>query len=75
MVLDCKLLLLQYREVMNAALPSAFKLDSESKITIHPDFEQDFIELNDDEFLIAEALAIKKEATIGDIQKILNKKR
>ncbi len=61
-------------EVMNAALPSAFKLDSESKITIHPDFEQDFIELNDDEFLIAEALAIKKEATIGDIQKILNKK-
>ncbi|MEP7267642.1 MAG: primosomal protein N' [Saprospiraceae bacterium] len=61
-------------EVMAAALPAGFKLDSESKITLHEDFDQDFSELTDDEYLVAEALAIKKAITVKDVQKILNKK-
>ncbi|MEP7322317.1 MAG: primosomal protein N' [Saprospiraceae bacterium] len=61
-------------DVMAAALPAAYKLDSESKIVLHPDFEQDFSELNDQEYLVAEALAIRSVITIEQVQKILNKK-
>ncbi|MEO5583584.1 MAG: primosomal protein N' [Saprospiraceae bacterium] len=61
-------------DVMAAALPAAYKLDSESKILLHPDFKQDFSELNDQEYLIAEALAIRNVITIEQVQKILNKK-
>ena len=49
-------------EVMNAALPSALKLASETKI-----------ELNK-EFLIVEALEIQPELTISDISKLLSQK-
>ncbi len=61
-------------EIMAAALPAAFKLDSDSKIALHPDYEQDFTELDDNEYLIAEALSLKKAITVEDVQKILNKK-
>ena len=42
-------------EVMQAALPSALKLSSESKISLAEDFELDSQTLSDNEFLIAEA--------------------
>ena len=58
-------------EVMAAALPAAFKLDSESKISLHPDFEQDFSELDDQEYLIAEALSLHKAISVKEVQKIL----
>ncbi len=61
-------------EVMAAALPAGFKLDSASKIGLHPDYEQDFSELDDQEYLIAEALSLQKAITVDDVQKILNKK-
>ncbi|MBK7371438.1 MAG: primosomal protein N' [Saprospiraceae bacterium] len=61
-------------EVMAAALPAAFKLDSESKISLHPDFEQDFSELDDQEYLIAEALSLHKAISVKEVQKILSKK-
>lgn len=61
-------------EVMAAALPAGFKLDSETKITLHHDFELDTAELSDDEFLITEALSIKNSLTVSEIQKIINKK-
>jgi primosomal protein N' (replication factor Y) len=61
-------------DVMAAALPAAFKLDSESKIILHPDFDQDFSELNDQEYLVAEALAVRNVITIDQVQKILNRK-
>ena len=61
-------------EVMAAALPAGFKLDSESKITLHHDFDYNAAELNDDEFLVAEALSMRKELTVDEVQQIINKK-
>ena len=43
-------------EVMNAALPSALKLASETRIVLNKDFEIDKSALHDKEFLIVEAL-------------------
>ena len=61
-------------EIMAAALPAGFKLDSESKITLHQDFDHNAAELNDDEFMVAEALSIRKELTVDEVQQIINKK-
>jgi primosomal protein N' (replication factor Y) (superfamily II helicase) len=58
-------------EVMNAALPTNMKLSSETRIVLNPEHNQDFSELNDQEYLVAEALTIQKELTIDQIQKIL----
>jgi primosomal protein N' (replication factor Y) len=43
-------------EVMNAALPSALKLASETKIELNKEFEIDRSTLNDREYLIVDAL-------------------
>ncbi len=61
-------------EVMNAALPSGFKLESESKVCFNYSFGTDFSSLDDDEYIVAEALTVKSELDINDIQKLLNKK-
>lgn len=57
-------------EVMNTALPPALKLASETRITINPDFDQDFQRLNEKEYLIAEALEIQKTLSISEVSKI-----
>ena len=61
-------------EVMNAALPSALKLASETKIELNKDFEFDKSSLNDKEYLIVEALELQPELTVGDIVKLLGQK-
>ncbi|MFD0751428.1 primosomal protein N' [Mucilaginibacter calamicampi] len=61
-------------EVMNAALPSALKLASETKITLNREFLGDKTELNDREFMIVEALDLQPELTISDITKLLGQK-
>ncbi|MEO8887554.1 MAG: primosomal protein N' [Mucilaginibacter sp.] len=61
-------------EVMNAALPSALKLASETLIALNKDFEVDKATLNDKEFLIVEALDIQPELTVSDIAKLLGQK-
>ena len=61
-------------EVMNAAIPSNLKLSSEKRLLLSPLFDGDFTNLSNSEYLIAEALTIQEEITIGDIQKILNRK-
>jgi primosomal protein N' (replication factor Y) len=61
-------------EVMNAALPSALKLASETKIELNKDFEYDKSILHDKEFLIVEALEIQPELTVSDISKLLSQK-
>ncbi len=61
-------------EVMNAALPSALKLASETKIRIQNDYPFDRKLLNDKEFLIIEALDIQPELTVSDIAKLLGQK-
>ena len=56
-------------EVMNAALPSAFKLASESKVLLSPAFTPDQAILDEYEYRITEALLQKKRLTIGEISK------
>lgn len=56
-------------EVMNAALPSAFKLASESKVLLTPGFVPDEAILDEYEYRITEALMQKKRLTIGEISK------
>src|ERR1700744_4301427 len=62
-------------EVMNAALPSALKLASETKIMLNKDIEVDRTTLHDKEFLILEALDIQPELTVSDIVKLLGQKQ
>lgn len=61
-------------EVMNAALPANLKLTSETRLTISPVFDGDSTDLNDKEYLIAEALSIQEEISIEDVRKILDQK-
>lgn len=62
-------------EVMQAALPSALKISSESKISLSDDFELDSIALSDNEFLIVEALQIQPQLTITEVSKIIGYKK
>lgn len=59
-------------EVMAAALPSHFKLSSETIVVFNEEFGDDFSLLDHDEFLVAEALLIKKELSISEVQQILD---
>ncbi|QKJ31198.1 primosomal protein N' [Mucilaginibacter mali] len=61
-------------EVMNAALPSALKLASETKIELNKEYEIDRNTLNDREYLIVDALEIQPELTVSDIAKLLGQK-
>src|SRR5690625_5954533 len=60
-------------EVMNAALPAPLKIDSETVLTLNKGFEYDEMELDDEAFLISEALSLQSELTWGDIESILQK--
>jgi primosomal protein N' (replication factor Y) (superfamily II helicase) len=59
-------------EVMNAALPSGLRLDSETTLVLHPLFDGNTDFLSDREYLIYEALTLQAEITIEDAHKILN---
>ncbi|MCC6280143.1 MAG: primosomal protein N' [Saprospiraceae bacterium] len=61
-------------EVMSAALPGHLKLTSETKLVFSNIFGDDFTSLDNDEYLITEALQIQQEITVEDARKILNKK-
>ncbi len=60
-------------EVMRAAIPSALLLESETLISKNEEFDQIDI-LNDDEYLIFEALQGRSVLNISEIGKILDKK-
>ncbi len=58
-------------QVMNAALPSAMKLASESNVVLSPGFKPDTNLLDEHEFKLTEALLTKKRLAVGDISKLL----
>jgi len=58
-------------EVMNAALPSAMKLASETKLILHPEFDEKYDLLNDKEFLIVQALEQQPNLTLTEVSKIV----
>lgn len=59
-------------EVMDAALPPAFKLASESRIYADPQFDRQLAELDDREFLVLDALDLQNQLTIAEVGKILD---
>ncbi len=59
-------------EVMAAALPAHFKLSSETVIVFNEDHGDDFSELEDEEFIVAEALLLKKELKLTEVQQLLD---
>lgn len=58
-------------DVMNAALPSNFKLASETKIAVHPNFDGDTSKLTDRQFQIVEALEIQEVLDLKEISDIV----
>ncbi len=62
-------------EVMRAAMPNAFILESETIISKNEKIEIKDSELKDEEFLVYEALQLQSSLKIQDIVSILGKKR
>ncbi|HOY32495.1 MAG TPA: primosomal protein N' [Bacteroidales bacterium] len=62
-------------EVMNTALPSSLKLESESCVALNPAFDKNFGELNEKEYLIAEALEIRQKLTLTEISNIIEQQK
>lgn len=59
-------------EVMAAALPAHFKLSSETIIIRNDEYGDDFSALDHDEYIVAEALLVKTELNLGDVQQLLD---
>ena len=59
-------------EVMAAALPAHFKLSSETILVINEEAGDDFTHLDNDEYVVAEALQIKKELKLAEVQQLLD---
>ena len=59
-------------EVMAAALPAHFKLSSETILVYNEETGENFSHLDHDEYLVSEALLIKKELKLTEVQQILD---
>src|SRR5688572_22501976 len=59
-------------EVMAAALPAHFKLSSETVLVYNEEAGEEFAHLDEEEFIIAEALLIKKQLKIVEVQQLLD---
>ncbi|MEO7768590.1 MAG: primosomal protein N', partial [Ferruginibacter sp.] len=59
-------------EVMAAALPAHFKLSSETILLFNEEYGDDFSDLNNDEYLVAEALLIRKQLNLTEVQQVLD---
>jgi primosomal protein N' len=59
-------------EVMAAALPAHFKLSSETILVFNEEAGEDFTHLDNNEFVVAEALLIKKELKLSEVQQLLD---
>lgn len=62
-------------DVMNAALPASFKLQSESSVVMNPRFDGDISGMNEKEIRILDALSINKILTLTEITEILQQKK
>ena len=61
-------------EVMRAALPNAFLLESETLVVKNTVKEFDAASLKDDEFLVYEALQKSSSIKINELEAVLNKR-
>jgi len=62
-------------EVMAAALPAHFKLSSETWLRVIPGQPIEQFELDDNEYILAEALSIKKQLRIAEVQQLLQNRK
>ncbi len=62
-------------EVMNAALPSAFKLASESEVILNPVASYESSSLNEREYLLVESLHHRKSIKISEVSKIIGQQK
>jgi primosomal protein N' (replication factor Y) len=67
--------LCRHGEVMNAALPSALKLASESRIVINPSADIALDELNEKERILTETLAWRKVLTVSEASEVTEQKK
>ena len=56
---------------MVAALPGVFRLSSETKIALHPDFNGDISGLNAQELAVVDVLAKQKILSFKDVYAVL----
>lgn len=59
-------------EIMQAAIPANLKLSSESILVWNEERSIDFSDLSDSEYIIAEALELKKELQLNEVQELLD---
>lgn len=59
-------------EVMQAAIPSNLKLSGETIIAWNEEYGEDFSHLDDEEYIVAEALMLKKELRMSEVQQLLD---
>ncbi|MBP5189514.1 MAG: primosomal protein N' [Bacteroidales bacterium] len=57
-------------DVMAVAIPSAFRLSSESYIVVHPEFAGEYGDLGEDEIKILDVLSRKERLEIGEVAEI-----
>ena len=57
-------------DVMNAALPANFKLSSESKVVLHPDFENDQ-QLDEREQIIVDSLRTNEQMNLKELSSVV----
>ncbi|RYG49857.1 MAG: DEAD/DEAH box helicase, partial [Chitinophagaceae bacterium] len=62
-------------EVMAAALPAHFKLSSETILVFNEEHGEDFSMLEEEEFIVAQALAVKKELKVTEVQELFDSPR
>ncbi|TBW29024.1 primosomal protein N' [Gramella sp. KN1008] len=62
-------------DVMRAALPGAFLLESESIVKLRKDAQPETAELNDDEYLVIEALQRQSSMKIQEVEQLLDRKK
>jgi len=59
-------------DIMQAAVPANLKLSSESILIWNEDREEGLFGLNDEEYIVAEALELKKELRLSEVQQLLD---
>ncbi|MFN5054710.1 MAG: primosomal protein N', partial [Bacteroidota bacterium] len=59
-------------EVMAAALPTHLKFSSETILIWNDEYGEDFTDLDEKEYLVAEGLLLKKELKLEEVQEILD---
>ena len=60
-------------EVFNAAVPSVFKLESETSVFLNPDFDEDVV-TTDYEEMIVQALQKKQAMTMNEVDELISKR-